>query len=304
MKTDPSIQHKIISGTTVSETLLNELKEEIDQLQKKTSRTPGLAVILVGDDPASQTYVNNKKKACAKIGIRSSEYHLAANTAQEELIHLIKTLNQQPDIHGILLQVPLPAHLDEQKLLALIDPTKDVDGFHPMNVGKLLLGLDTFKSCTPYGIMELLTRYQIEVEKKHVVIVGRSNIIGKPMAAMLIQKEKGANATVTICHSGTSDLAYFTRQADILIVGIGKPLFIKADHIREGVVILDVGTNRIADPSSEKGSRLVGDVDFDSVINKVSKITPVPGGIGPMTIAMLMKNTVKAFKKTLEYQIT
>jgi len=284
-----------IDGHVVSQNILLELTRGITQLKGIYQQPPGLAVILVGDDPGSKAYVGRKKKACEQIGIRSFEYLLPATTSEQELVTLIQCLNHNPDVHGILLQSPVPKHLNEQLLLDLIDPKKDVDGFHPVNVGRLLLGLDTFRSCTPWGIMELLARYEISTQGKHVVIVGRSNIVGKPMAAMLIQKE--ANATVTICHSQTRDMKSVTNLADILIVAIGKPKFITAEYVREGAVVIDVGMNRILDPTTKTGTRLVGDVDFDSVAPKSSLITPVPGGVGPMTIAMLMKNTVKAYQQ-------
>lgn len=293
-------ENKLILGEPISNQLLDELRLEIQQLQTQYRQVPGLAVILVGNDPASQSYVGRKKKACERIGIRSAEYLLPETVSETELITLIQQLNQDPAIHGILLQVPLPKGFDEQKLLMLISPDKDVDGFHPVNVGKLLLGLKTFRSCTPYGILELLSRYNVSVEGQHVVIVGRSNIVGKPMAAMLVQKEKNANATVTICHSQSKNIQEITKQADILIVAIGKPRYITAEFVKPGAVVIDVGTNRVEDPSIERGYRLVGDVLLDDVYDKVSLITPVPRGVGPMTIAMLMKNTVQSFKQHLK----
>jgi len=289
------MQHKIIDGKLISENILNNLKLEIISLKAKYQQEPGLAVILVGDDHASQVYVRNKKDACLKIGINSYEYKLPAKTTEGELISLIQKLNQNPVIHGILLQLPLPRHLSKYKLIALINPEKDVDGFHPENLGRLLIGLRALKSCTPYGICELIKAYQIPTEGKHAVIIGRSNIVGKPLAAMLIQKE--FNTTVTICHSKTINLKEIASTADILIAAIGQPLFVKADFVKKGAVVIDVGMNRIY--LEDGKTKLVGDVAFDEVAPKTSLITPVPGGVGKMTIAMLMKNTIEAFKQSL-----
>jgi methylenetetrahydrofolate dehydrogenase (NADP+) / methenyltetrahydrofolate cyclohydrolase len=279
-------------GKPVSESIRAKLKAEVATLDG----VPGLAVILVGEDPASSAYVGMKQKACEDIGYASFEHKLPANTSRETLISLIESLNKNDAVHGILLQLPLPGNLDENEMLTLISPEKDVDGFHPMNVGKLLAGLPTLKSCTPYGVVEMLKYYNIDPEGQHVVIVGRSNIVGKPLAAMLVQKEAGANATVTICHSRSKNLAEITRSADILVAAIGQAHFITADMVKPGAVVIDVGINRVAAPETEKGTKLVGDVDFDSVKEKCSAITPVPGGVGPMTIAMLMSNTLNAFK--------
>lgn len=292
----------ILDGKKVSESTLNTIKETIPHLKENVGRAPGLAVILVGDNPASQVYVNHKKKACANIGIESYEYLLSANDGEDKLITLIQKLNNDENIDGILLQLPLPDGFDENKMLHLISPKKDVDGFHPENVGKLLQGLDTYKSCTPYGVCEILNYYNIDPAGKHVVIVGRSNIVGKPLAAMLVQKEKGANATVTICHSRSKDLNKITQLADILIAAIGIPEFIKQDMVKQGAVVIDVGINRINDDSKPKGTRLVGDVDYENIKNIASAITPVPGGVGPMTIAMLMKNTLSSFKSKITKQ--
>ena len=290
-----STMTEILDGKIVSENTLKQIQESIPALSEKIGRKPGLAVILVGDNPASQVYVNHKKKACTKIGIDSFETRLTAEDGEEKLISVIKEHNENPNIDGILLQLPLPKGFDEDKMLSLISPQKDVDGFHPENVGRLLQGLPTFKSCTPYGVCEILKFYNIDPEGQHVVIVGRSNIVGKPLAAMLVQKESGANATVTICHSRSKNLSDITRQADILIAAIGIPEFIKEDMVKDGAVVIDVGINRIEDSSHPKGSRLVGDVDFNTVKLKSKAITPVPGGVGPMTIAMLMKNTLFSF---------
>jgi len=285
----------IIDGKFVSSQIRSELKTEIEKLAEKIGKTPGLAAILVGENPASKVYVGMKSKACNEIGIKSSVVKLNENISEDELLNVIKKNNEDNNIHGILVQLPLPKHIDQNKILNSISVDKDVDGFHPYNVGNLIIGNDTFYPCTPYGIIELLDRYKIEVSGKHVVVVGRSNIVGKPIANMLLQKKKNANATVTVCHSNSRDISEFTRQADILIAAIGSPEIIKADMIKEGAVVIDVGVNRVED-NSEKGYKLVGDVDYQNVVNKVAAITPVPGGVGPMTIAMLMKNTVKAFK--------
>ena len=291
----------IIDGVAVQSKILEQLSHSISSEYERTLKRPGLAVILVGDDPASDVYVRRKKTICQKIGITSYEHRLPKDTSESELSELIKQLNHDPMIHGILLQVPLPNGLNETRLLDLIAPHKDVDGFHPDNVGKLLLGRPEFQSCTPYGVCELLRHYNIETNGKQCVILGRSNIVGKPLAAMLMQHGNPGNATVTVCHSRTSDLAKITSQADILIAAIGKPLFVTQQMIKKGAVVIDVGVNRIPDNSKTSGFKLVGDVDFENVAKHASAITPVPGGVGPMTIAMLMKNTVKAFQNQLAY---
>jgi methylenetetrahydrofolate dehydrogenase (NADP+)/methenyltetrahydrofolate cyclohydrolase len=285
---------QIINGRKISEEIKKEVKQKKEALFNETGIVPGLAFILVGDNPASQVYVNMKGKACEELGFYSVTIKLPAQTTEDELIEKIKALNNDSKIHGILVQLPLPAHIDEQKVLQAIDPIKDVDGFHPVNVGKLVIGLDTYLPCTPAGIQELLKRSDINPSGKHVVVVGRSNIVGKPIANILLQKRDWANATVTVCHTGTRDIAYFTRQADILIVAMGKPEFIGGDMIKPGAVVIDVGVNRIDDPNAEKGYRIVGDVHFESAFEVAGAITPVPGGVGPMTIAMLMKNTLQA----------
>jgi methylenetetrahydrofolate dehydrogenase (NADP+)/methenyltetrahydrofolate cyclohydrolase len=285
---------QIINGRKISEEIKKEVKQKKEALFNETGIVPGLAFILVGDNPASQVYVNMKGKACEELGFYSVTIKLPAHTTEDELIEKIKALNNDSKIHGILVQLPLPAHIDEQKVLQAIDPIKDVDGFHPVNVGKLVIGLDTYLPCTPAGIQELLKRSDINPSGKHVVVVGRSNIVGKPIANILLQKRDWANATVTVCHTGTRDIAYFTRQADILIVAMGKPEFIGGDMIKPGAVVIDVGVNRIDDPNAEKGYRIVGDVHFESAFEVAGAITPVPGGVGPMTIAMLMKNTLQA----------
>jgi methylenetetrahydrofolate dehydrogenase (NADP+)/methenyltetrahydrofolate cyclohydrolase len=284
---------KVISGTEVAEQIRQELKGKIAGLKSK-GITPGLAVVLVGEDPASQQYVRNKGKACDELGIYSRTIILPNDTSEEKLLSIVDELNADPAIHGFLVQLPLPKHIDENKVLVRIDPTKDADGFHPMNVGRMLIGDPIFLPATPHGIQEMLVRSGNDPDGKHVVIVGRSNIVGKPVAAILMQKKKGANATVTVCHSRTKDLATIVRMADIVVAAIGSPKFITADMIKPGAVVVDVGTNRVDDPTAKKGYRWVGDVDFDAVKEKASAITPVPGGVGPMTIVMLMKNTVMA----------
>lgn len=288
---------KIISGAEIAEQIRAELRTEIAAL-KERGVTPGLAVVLVGDDPASQSYVRTKGKACEELGVFSQTIVRPSSTPEDELLALIDSLNADQRIHGILVQLPLPKHIDENKVILRIDPDKDVDGFHPINVGKMLIGEPGFLPCTPHGIQEMLVRSGNDPEGKHVVVVGRSNIVGKPVAAILVQKKKGANATVTIAHSRTKDLASVTRTADILIAAIGSPKLIKADMVKEGAVVIDVGSNRIEDPSAKRGYRWVGDVDFDAVKEKASAITPVPGGVGPMTIVMLMKNTILSASRT------
>lgn len=283
----------LIDGKAVAAEIRSELVEEVKALARR-GVTPGIAVVLVGENPASQVYVRMKKKACAELGVASFAHDLPASCTEKRLLNLIAKLNADPKVHGILVQLPLPKQIDEQRVLNAIDPAKDVDGFHPMNVGKLLNGEKAFLPCTPAGCQELLVRSGHSPEGKHVVIVGRSNIVGKPMAAILMQKAPGANATVTVCHSRTKNLSAVTKQADILIAAIGVPEFVKANMVKDGVVVIDVGVNRVEDPKAERGYRLVGDVDFENVRKKAKAITPVPGGVGPMTITMLMKNTVES----------
>ncbi|MHB8339379.1 MAG: bifunctional 5,10-methylenetetrahydrofolate dehydrogenase/5,10-methenyltetrahydrofolate cyclohydrolase, partial [Ignavibacteriaceae bacterium] len=247
--------------------------------------------------PASEIYVRSKAKDCEEIGMRSKVEKLGANIDEEELLALVSKYNNDNNYHGILVQLPLPKHISEDKVIEAISPRKDVDGFHPISIGNLVIGKDTFVSCTPAGIQELLIRYKIETKGKHVVVLGRSNIVGKPIANIMLQKKEGANSIVTVCHSATKNISYFTRQADILIAAIGSPNFVKSDMVKEGVVVIDVGINRVEDKNSKKGYRVVGDVDFESVAPLSSFITPVPGGVGPMTIAMLLKNTFKAYLK-------
>lgn len=281
----------IISGKEISDEIKEELKGRIALLNEK-GVTPGLAVVLVGEDPASQVYVRMKGKSCDELGLYSETRRYPEDLPEDELLGVIDELNADPRIHGILVQLPLPKHIDENKILLRIMPEKDVDGFHPVNVGKMLIGEPGFLPCTPHGIQELLVRSGNDPEGKHVVVVGRSNIVGKPVTAILIQKKKGANATVTVCHSRTKDLPAMCREGDILVAAMGVPQFIKADMVKEGAVVIDVGVNRVDDPSAKRGYRLVGDVDFEPVAEKASAITPVPGGVGPMTIVMLMMNTV------------
>ena len=286
----------IINGNEIAKSIRVELKEEVAGMTTK-GVTPGLVVIIVGEDPASQVYVRKKGEACVELGIHSETIRLPATTPEDELLKLIDKYNGDPKFDGILVQLPLPKHISEEKVLLRIDPSKDVDGFHPVNVGKMVVGsADCYLPCTPHGVQELLMRSGNDPKGKHVVVLGRSNIVGKPIMNILLQKAPGADATVTICHSRTKDLKHFTLQADIIIAAMGSPEFVKADMVKEGVVIMDVGVNRINDPSAKSGCRLVGDVDFNSVKEKAKAITPVPGGVGPMTITMLMKNTVKAAK--------
>jgi methylenetetrahydrofolate dehydrogenase (NADP+)/methenyltetrahydrofolate cyclohydrolase len=286
---------QIISGTETAKQIREELKQEIAELKETHNIIPGLVTVLVGADPASQVYVGQKEKASKELGIYSERYDLRAETTQEDLLALIDKLNNNPKINGILVQLPLPKHLNEEEVLYAIDPKKDVDGFHPVNVGKLMIGEPDYIPCTPHGIQQLLIRYGIETDGAEVVVVGRSNIVGKPIANILIQKRAGANATVTICHTRTRNMTFHTRRADILIVAAGKAKAITADMIKEGVVIIDVGVNQVG--TTPEGKRiLAGDVDFESTKEKAKAITPVPGGVGPMTITMLMMNTVRAAK--------
>jgi methylenetetrahydrofolate dehydrogenase (NADP+)/methenyltetrahydrofolate cyclohydrolase len=280
---------EIISGKAVAEQMREEFKKEIDELKKDHGVTPGLAVVLVGEDPASQVYVKNKGIACEKVGVKSLEYRKPEDFPEDDLIKLVEDLNENPEVHGILVQLPLPKHINETRVLYAIRPDKDVDGFHPVNVGKLMIGEADFLPCTPAGIQELLIRSGTETEGAEVVVVGRSNIVGKPIAMILCQKQKGANSTVTICHTRTKDMAAHTKRADILVVAAGKPKAVTGDMIKPGATVIDVGVNRLE-------SGLCGDVDFDSAKEVAGKITPVPGGVGPMTITMLLKNTIKAAK--------
>jgi methylenetetrahydrofolate dehydrogenase (NADP+)/methenyltetrahydrofolate cyclohydrolase len=286
---------QLIKGAEIAAQIREELKKEIAELKAKHNVVPGLVTVLVGADPASQVYVGQKEKTSKELGIYSERHDLPEKTTQKELLALIDKLNKNPKIHGILVQLPLPKHLNEEEVLYTINPRKDVDGFHPVNVGKLMIGQPDYLPCTPAGIQQLLIRSGTRIEGAEVVVVGRSNIVGKPIANILLQKAPGANATVTICHTGTRDISLHTRRADILIVAAGKPKAVTADMVKEGVVVIDVGVNEIGKTADGKRI-LVGDVDFDTVKEKAKAITPVPGGVGPMTITMLMMNTVRAAK--------
>lgn len=286
---------QIIDGKQIAADMKAELKQEVARL-KKQGIVPGLGVVLVGDDPASQSYVTAKGRACEDIGIFSEDIRLTASTSQKELMSLVQKMNSDPKINGILVQLPLPKGLDESEVLLAIDPAKDVDGFHPVNVGKMMIGEKAFLPCTPHGVIQLLIRSGVTIEGAEVVIVGRSNLVGKPLANMLIQKKPNANATVTICHTRTRDLSTHTKRADILIAAAGRPNTITADMVKDRAVVIDVGVNRVDDATKKRGYRLVGDVDFEAVRQKASLITPVPGGVGPMTITMLLYNTVESAK--------
>lgn len=283
---------KIIDGREISALVRAEVAEGVQALKEGQGVTPGLAAVLVGDDPASAIYVRNKGRACEEVGIYSETYNLSAETSQEELLELVQRLNTDPKFHGILVQLPLPSQINERVIMLAIDPAKDVDGFHPFNTGLLMEGRPRFISATPAGVQQLLLRSGYDPSGKHVVICGRSNIVGKPLAALMVQKAAGANATVTVCHTGTPDLAAITRQADILVAAMGRAGAITADMVREGAVVIDVGTNRVEDATKKSGYRLAGDVDYEPVAAKAEAITPVPGGVGPMTIAMLLSNTL------------
>lgn len=289
---------KMISGTETAKKIREEIKTEIARLKEKHGITPGLATVLVGDDPASKVYVGAKEKSCKNLGVYSKRVDLPADTSEVDLLALVDKLNNDPEIHGILVQLPLPKHINEPRVLYAIDPEKDVDGFHPVNVGKMVIGGDCFLPCTPHGVIELLVRYGIKTEGAEVVIVGRSNIVGKPVLNLLLQKREGGNATVTLCHTRTKDLAFHTKRADILIVATGHPKTVTGDMVKEGVVVIDVGVNRIG-KTAEGKAILAGDVDFESVKEKAAAITPVPGGVGPMTIVMLMKNTLQAARNSI-----
>jgi methylenetetrahydrofolate dehydrogenase (NADP+) / methenyltetrahydrofolate cyclohydrolase len=292
------MEAQIIDGKKVSKEIKNELKDKVERM-KQSGVTPGLAAVLVGEDPASQTYVRSKAKACDKIGVYSEVIKKSDDISQDELMNIVRDLNRRDDIDGILVQLPLPKHIDESAVTNLIDPKKDVDGFHPFNVGMMVLGYPIYLPCTPAGIVELMRRYEINPNGKEVVVLGRSNIVGKPVGIMLMQKGVMANATVTVCHSRTANLPEVLRRADILIVAIGQSEFVKADMVKEGAVIIDVGMNRVPDDTKEKGYRLTGDVDYEACKAKASFITPVPGGVGPMTIAMLLSNTIRSAERRL-----
>lgn len=290
---------QIIDGKQVAADMRAELKAKVAELKTK-GVTPGLAVVLVGEDPASKSYVTAKERACEEIGIFSDDNRLPAETTEEDLLALVNKLNKDPKINGILVQLPLPKHIDEDKVLLAIDPAKDVDGFHPVNVGKMVVGQDAYLPCTPHGVIQLLLRNNVKLEGAEVVVVGRSNIVGKPIANMLIQKAPTGNATVTVCHTRTKNMAEHVKRADIIIAAAGWPNTVTADMVKDGAVVIDVGVNRVEDATKKNGYRLVGDVDFEAVKEKASLITPVPGGVGPMTITMLLYNTVQSAEKTLK----
>jgi len=288
---------RIISGKEIADAIRAELATDVEQL-KAQGVTPGLTVVLVGEDPASQSYVRMKGKACEKLGMNSETITMSAETSENELLAVVERLNADETVHGILVQLPLPDQIDAQRILLAIRPDKDVDGFHPVNVGKVSVGdASGFPPCTPYGIQQMLVRSGVEISGAHAVIIGRSNIVGRPMASLLLHKGQGGNATVTVCHSRTKDLPAIARQADILIAAIGSPEFVKGDWVKPGATVIDVGSNRVDDPSTEKGYRWVGDVEFDAAKEVASAITPVPGGVGPMTITMLLHNTVQAARQ-------
>ncbi|MHC4665366.1 MAG: bifunctional methylenetetrahydrofolate dehydrogenase/methenyltetrahydrofolate cyclohydrolase FolD [Planctomycetota bacterium] len=287
---------EIIDGKQTAADMRAELKDEVAKL-KQEGIVPGLGVILVGEDPASKSYVTAKERTCEELGIYSDDNRLPEDTTQQDLLALIDRMNNDPKINGILVQLPLPKHLDEAEVLLAINPDKDVDGFHPTNIGKMVAGQKAFLPCTPHGVIQLLIRSGVTIEGSHTVIVGRSNIVGKPLANMLIQKAPNRNATVTVCHTRTKDLAHHARQADIVVAAAGRPNTVTADMIKDDAVVIDVGVNRVEDATKKRGYRLVGDVDFEAVKEKASLITPVPGGVGPMTITMLMYNTVESARK-------
>ena len=286
----------LIDGKATANQIKNEIAEEVKAIKSKGERAPHLAAVLVGNDGASLTYVGSKVRSCEKVGFDSSLIRLPVETTEAELLAKIAELNQDDTLDGYIVQLPLPKHIDEEKVLLAIDPKKDVDGFHPSNFGRMALELETFIPATPFGIMQLIERYDIDTQGKHVVVIGRSHIVGRPISILMSQKGAYGNATVTVAHSRTKDLKALTQQADIIVSALGVPGFVTADMVKEGVVIIDVGITRVEDASKEKGYYITGDVDFDSVAQKASYITPVPGGVGPMTIAMLLKNTLLARK--------
>jgi methylenetetrahydrofolate dehydrogenase (NADP+) / methenyltetrahydrofolate cyclohydrolase len=290
---------QIIDGKKISLELQEEIKAEVAELKRAGKKTPHLAAVLVGDDPASRAYVSSKVKTCEKVGFKSSLIEFETYVSEQKLLNKIEELNNDDDIDGYIVQLPLPRHISEQKIIEAIKPSKDVDGFHPINVGRLVLNLPTYVSATPFGIVQLLERYKIETEGKHCVVIGRSHIVGSPMSILMAKNTNLANCTVTLCHSRTQNLKEHTLKADIIVAAIGKPDFVTADMVKEGTVVIDVGINRVDDLSTPKGYRLVGDVKFDEVAPKCSYITPVPGGVGPMTIASLIKNTLLAAKKEI-----
>jgi len=287
---------EIIDGKKVSSEIRAEIKDRVTELNKAYGKVPGLAVVLVGDDAASAVYVRMKGKGCEEVGMNSFQHILPGSTSQDELIELIDKLNKDSNVNGILVQLPLPKQIDEKAVINAIDPIKDVDGFHPVNVGKLVADDECFLPCTPHGCQILINRHVKDLKGKHLVVVGRSSIVGKPVANMMLQKNDQANCIVTVCHTAAKDISVYTKQADILVVAAGRAMTVTGDMVKEGVVVIDVGVNRITDPADPSKTKIVGDVDFDSVEPKAAAITPVPGGVGPMTIAMLLSNTVKAFE--------
>ncbi len=290
---------ELIDGKKIAAAIKVEIAAEVKRMMDKGARPPHLAAILVGEDPASETYVRNKSRSCKEVGFDSSTYKFPADVPEKEILDTVGFINEDPDIDGLIVQLPLPAHIDNQKVIEAIRPEKDVDGFHPVNVGRTTIGLSSYVSATPYGILELLMRSGIETSGKNCVILGRSNIVGKPMSILMMRNEEPGNSTVTVCHSKTRNLAEITSAADILIVAIGRPGFVTADMVREGAVVIDVGIHRVEAPETKSGFRLVGDVQFEEVSAKASHITPVPGGVGPMTIVSLLMNTLKACKKEI-----
>jgi len=288
---------ELLDGKKTSEALKSEIAKEVAEMIDGDIRAPHLVAVLVGEDPASQTYVEAKEKACHRVGITSTIYRLPTKTTEKELLELVDFLNNDPEVDGFIVQLPLPKHFNEQKVIESINPNKDVDGFHPVNVGRMTLGLDTYLPATPSGILEILKRYNIKTEGKHCVVIGRSNIVGSPISIMMGQKKYPGNSTVTLCHSRTKNLTEIAATADILIVAIGTPLFVTAKMVKDGAVVIDVGIHRVKSDKTKSGFRLIGDVDFENVKEKASFITPVPGGIGPMTIAGLLYNTLKSAKQ-------
>jgi len=287
---------ELIDGKKIAAQIKQELAEEVARLKAEGHKIPHLAAVLVGNDPASETYVASKVKACQEVGFKSTELRYSADISEEQLLEVVDKLNKEEDVDGYIVQLPLPEHISEQKVLLSIDPDKDVDGFHPCNVGKMVTGLPAYLPATPAGIVELLKRYDIPTQGKHCVVIGRSNIVGTPMSVLMSRKDKYADCTVTLCHSRTSHIKDYTLQADILIVALGKPHFVTADMVKEGAVVVDVGIHRVPSDKTKSGFRLIGDVDFEQVAPKCSYITPVPGGVGPMTIVSLLQNTLKACK--------
>ncbi len=290
---------KLIDGKQISAAIKEEIAGEVKKMKDQGEKVPHLAAILVGEDPASETYVNNKAKACKKVGFDSSTYRFPVDVTEEELLEAVDFINNDPEIDGLIVQLPLPDHIDNQKVIQHIAPEKDVDGFHPVNVGRMTIGLPSYVSATPHGIMELLMRSRIDTRGKNCVVLGRSNIVGKPMSLLMARNEEPGNATVTVCHSKTQNLAEITSKADILIVAIGRPEFVTSDMVKEGAVVIDVGIHRVPSDQTKSGFRLIGDVRFDEVSKKASHITPVPGGVGPMTIVSLLMNTLKAAKREI-----